>query len=51
MLGSFTRDLAGAPDGHDALFLVEGFPKAFGHTVILHLVENLKVHTKTDAEA
>lgn len=41
MLSSFTRDLAGATDGHDALFLVEGLPEALGHAVVLHVLENL----------
>lgn len=51
MLSSFTGDLAGAPDGHDAFFLVEGFPETLGHAVILQVLENLNVHTKTHTEA
>lgn len=46
MLRSFTGDLAGAPDGHDAFFLVEGFPETLGHAVILQVLENLNVHTE-----
>ncbi len=41
MLSSFTRDLAGAPDGYDAFFLVESFPETLGHAVILHILVNL----------
>lgn len=47
MLSSFTRDLAGAPDGYDAFFLVESFPETLGQAVVLQILENLNVHTET----
>ena len=45
MLSSFTGDLAGAPDGQDAFFLVESFLETLGHLVTLQVLENLNVHT------
>lgn len=47
MLGSFTRDLAGAPDSYDAFFLVESFLETLGHLVVLQFLENLNVQRKT----
>lgn len=47
MLSSFTRDLTGAPDGYDAFFLVESFPKTLGHAVIFHVLENLNGRTQS----
>ena len=41
MLSSFTGDLAGAPDGHDSLFLIESFPETFSHLVIFQVLEYL----------
>lgn len=47
MLSSFTRDLAGAPDGYDALLLVQSLPETLGHAVVLQVHKNLNMYTQT----
>ena len=47
MLRSRAGLLAGAPDGQDALLLVDGLPKGFGYLVVLQLGKDLRTNTLT----
>lgn len=48
MLSSRAGDLAGAPDGHDALFFVESGPETLGQ-IILYVLKNLNGHTSSQS--
>lgn len=45
VLGSFTGDLTGSPDGYDSFLLVESFPETLGNVVVPQVHENLYTNT------
>lgn len=47
MLSSCTWELAGAPDGYNAFFLVESFPETLGYAVVLEFLKELNIYANT----